>query len=612
MNAIETRVLRKGSPTKGPVVSLTKNEFKTLYAILRSPGATQRDIAVSADISLGAVNKALACLTDDGLVDEGRVTAAGISALEPYRVKNAVVMAAGLSSRFAPISYEKPKGLLRVRGKILIERQIEQLKEAGIDDIIVVVGYKKEYFFYLEEKYGVHIVVNRDFALRNNSSTLWVVKEVLDNTYICSSDDYFTVNPFEQYVWKAYYAVQYQEGPTKEWCIKTGSHKRIKSVRIGGKDEWYMIGHAYFDRAFSKTFVRILEEEYALPQTADKLWEHLYAEHVDEFDMVARRYPDGTIFEFDSLDEVREFDPLFLENLDSEVFDNITKVLGCKKSEIRDVYPLKQGITNLSCHFRTDEGEYVYRHPGIGTELIINRKAEEAAQKVAKELGIDTTFIYEDAERGWKISRFVPGARTLDPHDAGEVAQALQIAARLHQQPVSIDCPFDFYDDGKGYEKHLLERGPIDIPGYWEMSDQAKRLHELVLADNAPHCLTHNDFFYLNFLVAPDGRIDLIDWEYAGMSDYACDFGTFVVCGELSKKEALAALEAYFGRKPTEAEVRHNFAHVGLAGWCWYVWALLKEAEGDCVGEWLYIYYKYAKKYLKKALKLYEESGAEE
>ena len=96
------------------------------------------------------------------------------------------------------------------------------------------------------------------------------------------------------------------------------------------------------------------------------------------------------------------------------------------------------------------------------------------------------------------------------------------------------------------------------------------------------------------------------------MSDYACDFGTFVVCGELSKKEALAALEAYFGRKPTEAEVRHNFAHVGLAGWCWYVWALLKEAEGDCVGEWLYIYYKYAKKYLKKALKLYEESGTEE
>ena len=279
-------------------MSLTKNEFKVLYAILKAPGASQRDISAAANVSLGAVNKTLTSLTELGYVDEGRVTAAGMSALAPYKVTNAV--------------NEKPKGLLRVRGEVLIERQIEQLKAAGIEDIIVVVGYKKEYFFYLEEKYGVHIVINRDYASRNNTSTLWMVKEVLDNTYICSSDDYFTENPFESHAWKAYYAVQYQDGKTKEWCVKTGPHKRIKSVHIGGKDEWYMIGHAYFDREFSERFVRILEDEYDLPETAGKLWEHLYVEHIKELDMVARRYPEGTIFEFDSLDEVREFDPLFL------------------------------------------------------------------------------------------------------------------------------------------------------------------------------------------------------------------------------------------------------------------------------------------------------------
>lgn len=595
-------------------MSLAKNEFKVLHALLKAPGASQRDIAAAANVSLGAANKALACLSESGYVDDGRVTAAGMSALAPYKVTNAVIMAAGLSSRFAPISYEKPKGLLRVRGEVLIERQIEQLKAAGIDDIIVVVGYKKEYFFYLEEKYGVHIVVNRDYASRNNNSTLWMVKEVLDNTYICSSDDYFTENPFESHVWKAYYAVQYQDGKTKEWCVKTGSHKRIKSVRIGGKDEWYMIGHAYFDREFSKRFVRILENEYDLPETAGKLWEHLYAEHIKELDMVARRYPEGSIFEFDSLDEVREFDPLFLENLDSEVFDNITRVLGCTKAEIRDVYPLKQGITNLSCHFRTNDGEFVYRHPGVGTELIINRRAEETAQNLAKSLGIDETFVFEDPDRGWKISRYIPGSRPLNPHDDEELACAMRMAAKLHKQDAHVDASFDFYLDGKEYEQHLLERGPLDIPEYWDMAEQARRLHEYVLADAAPVCLTHNDFFHLNILVDEAGKLYLIDWEYSGMSDYACDYGTFVVCCELSKKEALRALEHYFGRKPTDAEIRHNFAHVGLAGWCWYAWALLKEAEGDCVGEWSYIYYRYAKKYLKRALKMYEsaeEDGGE-
>ena len=88
-------------------------------------------------------------------------------------------MAAGLSSRFAPISYEKAKGCPEVRGEVLIERQIHQLLEAGITDITVVVGYKKEYFFYLEEKYGVKIVVNPDYATRNNNSTLWYVKDQL-------------------------------------------------------------------------------------------------------------------------------------------------------------------------------------------------------------------------------------------------------------------------------------------------------------------------------------------------------------------------------------------------------------------------------------------------
>ncbi|MFR3924051.1 MAG: hypothetical protein ACLTXI_01840 [Collinsella sp.] len=149
---------------------------------------------------------------------------------------------------------------------------------------------------------------------------------------------------------------------------RDGSHDRITKVSVGGSDAWYMIGHAYFDREFSARFRQILEDEYDLPQTQDKLWEDLYAEHINELDMRIRKYDPPIIHEFDSLDELRDFDPLFLENLDSEIFDNIVAVLGCDKSEIRNVYPLKQGLTNLSCHDTTDDGESVYRHPGVGTE----------------------------------------------------------------------------------------------------------------------------------------------------------------------------------------------------------------------------------------------------
>ena len=275
-------------------------------------------------------------------------------------------MAAGLSSRFAPISYERPKGTLKVRGEILVERQIRQLHEVGITNIALVVGYKKEYFFYLADKYGVDIVVNREYATRNNNGSLWRVRERLDNTYVCSSDDYFTTNPFEPYVYKSYYSANYVEGPTDEWCIKVGAGDRITGATVGGEDAWVMLGHVYFDRNFSATFREILERVYALPETVSKLWESIYLDHIKSFDMVIRRYPDGIIHEFDSVDELRTFDPLFMENVDSEVFDHIVETLGCQKSDIRDFYPLKQGITNLSCHFAVGDDEYVYRHPGIG------------------------------------------------------------------------------------------------------------------------------------------------------------------------------------------------------------------------------------------------------
>ena len=590
-------------------MALTHNRFKILNALSTASGATQRELSAMTAMGLATVNAALKECLDAGLVDDGRLTAKGMAELKPYEVENAVILAAGLSSRFAPISYERPKGLLKVRGEVLIERQIEQLKAAGVNDIIIVVGYKKESFFYLEDKYGVKIVVNRAYAERNNSSSLMLVREILGNTYICSSDNYFEINPFERYVWKAYYSAEYSEGPTKEWCMQTAAHGRISKVTVGGSDAWYMIGHAYFDRAFSERFRQILENEYDLPQTRDKLWEELYVDHIKELDMSIMRYNPPIIHEFDSLDELQDFDPLFLENLDSEIFDDIVAVLGCEKAEIRNVYPLKQGLTNLSCHFATDDGEWVYRHPGVGTELLVDRQAEKAALETAAKLKLDSTFVFENPCRGWKISRFVPNCKNLDAHDDAQLKRAMEMARALHESGAKVERFFSFYEEGAGYEQKILEREPINVSDWAEMREQAEQLNELLLADGNAPVLCHNDFFGLNFLVDENGHADLIDWEYAGMGDYANDFGTFSVCEQLSEDEMMRALTHYFGHTPTEAEWRHNLGQVGMAGWCWYAWSLLKESEGDNVGEWAYIYYRYAKTYLKKALELYREGA---
>lgn len=187
-------------------MGLSKREFAVLLALHDGKASSQRDVATQADVSLGTVNNIMKKLREDGLMNGFTLTEAGEAALAPYKVDNAIIMVAGLSSRFVPLSYERPKDVLRVQGEVLIERQIRQLKEAGITNITVVVGYMKEAFFYLEDAFGVKIRVNEQYVSRNNNSTLMLVREQLGNTYICSSDDYFTENVFRSYVHEAYYA----------------------------------------------------------------------------------------------------------------------------------------------------------------------------------------------------------------------------------------------------------------------------------------------------------------------------------------------------------------------------------------------------------------------
>lgn len=257
------------------------------------------------------------------------------------KVDNAVIMAAGTSSRFAPLSYEKPKGLITVKGEVLIERQIRQLLEAGIRDIYVVTGYKAEEFSYLAGKFDVKLRGNLSYDTRNNNASIKAVEDILENTYVCSADNYFTKNPFESAAEGAYYAAVYSDGPTDEWCLETDESGYINKVTVGGRDAWYMLGHTFWDKDFSRTFRRILDAVYDLPETAGKLWESIYMEHLDELHMKIRKYPADFIFEFDTLDELREFDTSYIEDTRSGILKKIAKQLDVSEADMTDIRCLK-------------------------------------------------------------------------------------------------------------------------------------------------------------------------------------------------------------------------------------------------------------------------------
>ena len=278
-----------------------------------------------------------------------------------YKVDNAIIMAAGASSRFAPLSHELPKGLITVKGEVLVEREIRQLREAGIENIILVTGYRKEDYAYLADKFGITLVDNPTYVVRNNNGSIYVVKDYLNNSYICSSDNYFSVNPFEKEVDGSYYAAVHAEGETAEWCMEEDKDGFITHVKVGGSDAWYMLGHVFWDENFSRKFLEILEREYNLPETADKLWETIFIEHLQEFKMLVRHYPSDAIFEFDTLDELRKFDESYIEDTRSPILKKIAREISCREGEIVNIKTVKSNDNRASgCIFKVREEPWEY------------------------------------------------------------------------------------------------------------------------------------------------------------------------------------------------------------------------------------------------------------
>lgn len=583
----------------------SKNEFDLLVTLLKGSFKSQREIADASELSLGLVNGLIQKYQEDGLIDDQyRLTEAGIASLAPYKVDNAIIMAAGMSSRFAPISYEKPKGVLVVKDEVLIERQIKQLHEVGIKDITIVLGYMKEQFFYLEEKFNVNLVINDDYFKYNNTSTLMLVRDRLANTYICSSDNYFSENVFEPYVYQAYYPVLEAESQPSEYYVEFDHQNIIKKVTIG-EGHWMMMGHVYFDHEFSKTFVDILTQEYEKEETKQNLWEKLYIRYTKQLRLEARQYQPGIIHEFDSLDELRSFDPTYINNADSRILKNIASTLDCQIKDIIGIESIKKGLTNTSFMFTVFDKRYVYRHPGIGTDDYINRESECFSQEVAKELNLDDSFLFMEKDKGWKLSKYLDDCDTLDYHNEAQVKEALSMVKKLHDAKVQSQWDFGIWEKSLEFINKISSNGRTMFNDFTTLFELLENVYNLTEKDGYPKVLCHCDFYDPNILISK-GRMYLIDWEYSGNDDPANDLGTFIACSDYSYEEAMEVLDWYEGSVMTDQKRRHFVGYIALASYYWFVWAIYQESVGNNVGEYLYIWYKNARFYGTKAIEMYE------
>lgn len=234
--------------------------------------------------------------------------------IQQHKVTNAIILAAGKSKRFKPISDYCPKGLSIVKGEVLVERQIKQLQAVGITDITLVVGYKKEMFFYLADKYDVKIVVNDHYDTQDNVSSLRLVLDQLDNTYICSVDNYYPENLFNTYEYRGFYSTVYVEYNSDEWVVRTDENGLINDINIGAPSGHIMLGFVYFDREFSENFRRVIHDVEGIDEYNHHVWEYLYMKYLDTLKLEIKEFDKNSILEFDTIGDAINFDKDFLEN----------------------------------------------------------------------------------------------------------------------------------------------------------------------------------------------------------------------------------------------------------------------------------------------------------
>lgn len=585
---------------------MTRNEFILLNHLYNEAQGRKSSTSY---IGLNHVlmdDEILDTLIEKGYVDSiyERITEKGIEALEPYRVKNAVILAAGAATRFIPLSLEQPKGLFEVKGEPLINRQIEQLHEAGIDDITVVLGYKKEMFFYLKEKYGVNFIFNATYNVKSNIESIYQAKEKLGNTYICSCDDYFIDNPFQTYEYESFYAGMQVNKKKNEMYVITDEDYRITELVERKANGYMLLGHSFWKQEFADKFIEIAEAERETKAYDSEFWEWLVKDFLKELPpFYFKEYVINSIHEFDYFEELRKFDNTYIQNTNSKIISNIISVFQCKEEDIVDFRKVNEGMTNTSFIFKYQDVDYIYRHPGDGTEDIISRANEKCSLELAKEWDIDPTYVYMNVEEGWKISKFVTSFREPEYTNFDDSKKILKVLRRLHSLPIEVEYGMKPWEDAEEMEQMLEKKNPGCFKSYLELKGKIGQLYYKTCGDGVEKCFCHGDTYKPNWMITPEDEVILIDWEYSGYSDPGIDVGYYIVDAMYEIEEGKAFIREYLGEEFDEKKEFHFLAYTAIIAYYWFVWAMYRESCGAVMGEALYNWYQMAGKYADELLK---------
>lgn len=576
---------------------MNKNECDLILLLDENDNVSQRQIAEMLDISLGNVNKCVKNLKKNHYLNENmKLTSKAKKIIELSRPKSAIILAAGFGMRMVPINLETPKALLDVKGEILIERIINQLHEAGVTQIYVVVGFMKEKFEYLIDDYGVELIYNGQYSVKNNFYSMYLASNKMSNTYIVPCDIWCKNNPFsrnELYSW-------YMVGNSLNCESDVRVNRKKELVSVGKTDVGNeMIGISYLVDKDCNVIREKLERMTVDNKNDDSFWEEsLY--DTDKMIPFAKEVDSADVVEINTYEQLRELDGKS-NDLKSKAIDIIASALKVQQDDIKDITVLKKGMTNRSFLFSCNNKKYIMRIPGEGTDLLINRKNEASVYKAICDKKICDDIVYINEENGYKITEFLENARVCDSENDDDLYQCMKKLKFFHKQNIKVDHDFDIFGQIDFYES-LWEGNLSVFRDYKETKDKVLSLKGYIDKNVEDKCLTHIDAVPDNFLfVEKDGKLDLrlIDWEYAGMQDPHVDIAMFCIYALYDRKQVDHLIDIYFEGNCDDNIRIKIYCYIAVCGLLWSNWCEYKRILGVEFGDYFLKQYRYAKDYYK-------------
>jgi thiamine kinase-like enzyme len=287
----------------------------------------------------------------------------------------------------------------------------------------------------------------------------------------------------------------------------------------------------------------------------------------------------------------------------TEAVARVAALLGPREGT---VVQLEGGITNRNFRVTFSGTDYVMRLPGKRTDLLgIDRESECIATKKAHELGFAPRVVTLLDAPQCLVTAFVDGKAADAAHMRdGAIPEVARDLRALHDSGAELPTDFNPFRLVEEYAETARSRG-AEIPAvYDDALARAKKIDEAVNGKPGHEPVpAHNDLLPANFLRNGD-RIQLIDWEYAGMGDRWFDLGNFAANSELSDEQEAALLEEYFGESPDEVALATLKLFRFVSDFREGMWATVQSVLSDVDFDFL----AYARKHFERV----EESLSDE